>query len=93
MFSKLLTSSALVLAVSLQAHAHAAVAPALGVSGTPVRADVQRPSTAQPCGTGVNIASDIDSSTAVTAAADGSFDATAIDFNAYVPWMVLRLHF
>ncbi|KAF8903935.1 hypothetical protein CPB84DRAFT_1773746 [Gymnopilus junonius] len=82
MFSKLLTSSALVLALSLQAQAHAAVAPALGVSGTPVRNDVKRPSTAQPCGAGANIASEIDSSTAVTAAADGTFDTTAIDFNA-----------
>ena len=63
-------------------HAHAAVAPALGVSGTPVRNDVKRPSTAQPCGAGVNIASAIDTSTAVTANADGSFDATGIDFNA-----------
>jgi len=81
MFSKILTSSALVLALALQVHAHAAVSPALGVSGTPVRADVQRPSDAEPCGT-IDIASALDSSTAVTASADGTVDATALDFNA-----------
>jgi hypothetical protein len=40
---------------------------------------------ASPCGN-VNIASTIDSSTAVTAAADGTFAATGVDFNAYVTY-------
>jgi len=82
MFSKIWTSAALVLALSLQVHAHAIVSPALGVSGTPIRADVKRPSAAEPCGAGVNIASALDSSTAVAASAAGAIDATAIDFNA-----------
>jgi len=81
MFSKIWTSAALVLALALQVTAHAAVAPALGVSGTPVRNNVKRPSTASPCGAGVNIASTIDTSTAVQANAAGSFKATAISFN------------
>jgi len=81
MFSKILTSTTLVLALSLQVHAHAAIAPALGVSGTPVRNDVQRPSTKSPCGT-VDIASTLDTSTPVQAAADGTFKVTVTDFNA-----------
>ena len=81
MFSKVFASAAVLLAVSAQVSAHAAIAPALGVSGTPVRADVQRPSTAKPCGT-VNVASTIDTSTPIQAAADGTFTATVTDFNA-----------
>ncbi|THH13355.1 hypothetical protein EW146_g6853 [Bondarzewia mesenterica] len=80
MFSKIFLSL-LVLVFASQVHAHAAIAPALGVSGTPVRNDAQRPSTASPCGN-VNIASTIDSSTAVPAAADGTFAATITNFNA-----------
>ncbi|KAF8155571.1 hypothetical protein B0H34DRAFT_675744 [Crassisporium funariophilum] len=81
MFSKIWSTSALVLALCLQAHAHAAVSPVLGVSGTPVRGNVERPSTANPCGSGVNIASELDSSTAVAASAAGVVNAVAINFN------------
>ncbi|KAF8823181.1 hypothetical protein HHX47_DHR10000347 [Lentinula edodes] len=81
MFSKVFASLSVLLAISVQVNAHAAIAPALGVDGTPVRADVQRPSTASPCGT-VNVASTLDTSTPVQAAADGTFTATATDFNA-----------
>lgn len=81
MFSKVWTSAALLLALSLQVNAHAAVAPALGVSGTPVRNDVKRPNTANPCGAGVNVKSAIDSSTAVAASAAGAIDVTGINFN------------
>ncbi|CAA7264422.1 unnamed protein product [Cyclocybe aegerita] len=82
MFSKLFTSGALVLALCLQrVSAHAAVAPALGVNGTPVRNNFRRPNNANPCGAGINIANAIDSSTAVAANAAGSFTATAINFN------------
>ncbi|RPD61106.1 hypothetical protein L226DRAFT_570836 [Lentinus tigrinus ALCF2SS1-7] len=77
----LVAAAALCLSLSLQAHAHAAISPALGVQGTPARSDVQRPSTAKPCGK-INIAQTIDSSTAVTAAANGSFAATITNFNA-----------
>ena len=65
---------------ALQVHGHAAVAPALGVKGDPVRNDVQRPSNAKPCGS-VDIASNIDTSTAV-AVNGGSVQLTATDFNA-----------
>jgi len=83
MFSKIWTSAALVLALALQVSAHAAIAPALGVSGTgtPVRNDAKRPSANSPCGAGVNIANTIDTSTAAAANAAGSFKATAISFN------------
>ncbi|KAI0793628.1 hypothetical protein C8Q74DRAFT_1181555, partial [Fomes fomentarius] len=71
---------ALCLSLSLQAHAHAAIAPMLGVQGTPVRKDVQRPSNARPCGK-VNVAQNLDSSTAVTADANGQFQTTITNFN------------
>ncbi|KAF8205265.1 hypothetical protein K438DRAFT_1818858 [Mycena galopus ATCC 62051] len=60
-----------VLALALHASAHAMPSPALGVLGAPTRADVQRPSTSQPCGT-VPIASNIDNSTALPTEADGT---------------------
>jgi len=75
-FSK---SLVVVAALAAQALAHTMVAPALGVKGTPIRADTQRPSTAKPCG---NVAlSAIDTSTAITM--NGlSFTATSTAFNA-----------
>ncbi|CDO68171.1 hypothetical protein BN946_scf184938.g23 [Trametes cinnabarina] len=83
-FSKtFIATAALCLSLSLQANAHAAVAPALGVKGTPVRNDVQRPSKNSECGN-VNIAQTIDTSTAVQAAGNGTFAATIINFNAGV---------
>ncbi|TBU30091.1 hypothetical protein BD311DRAFT_240077 [Dichomitus squalens] len=82
-FSKsFIATAALCLSLSLQAHAHAAIAPALDVKGTPARNDVQRPSTAKPCGNAA--LTGIDTSTAVTAAANGSFAATITNFNAGV---------
>ncbi|KAJ7155833.1 hypothetical protein C8R46DRAFT_1116564 [Mycena filopes] len=60
-----------VLALSLRASAHAMPSPALGVKGLPARSDVQRPSTKSPCGS-VNIASSLDTSTAVPVEADGT---------------------
>jgi hypothetical protein len=84
MFSKAFFASALVVAFSVQAHAHAGISPALGVNKAQLaRSDVQRPSAAQPCGN-VNIAQKLDSSTPVNAAADGSFTATVTDFNPSV---------
>jgi len=81
MFSKLVSIAAIVVTLSAQVHAHAAIAPVLGVAGAPVRNDVQRPSAATPCGT-TDIATNIDTSTPVSAAADGSFTVTATNFNA-----------
>ncbi len=80
MFSKSFIAPLFFLALTSSVNAHAAVAPALGVQGTPVRSDVQRPSTANPCGN-VNIAQNLDSSTAVPADANGTFSATALNFN------------
>lgn len=65
----------------MQVNAHAAIVPELGVSGTPVRGDVQRPSKAKPCGN-TNVASTLDSSTPVTAGANGQFTVTVTNFNA-----------
>jgi len=81
MFSKYLTVAVVFLAASIEVHAHAAVAPVLGVAGTPKRSDVKRPSTAAPCGAGVNIAQELGTSQAVTANGD-SFTVQAINFNA-----------
>jgi len=80
MFSRIFAVAAIVLTFSAQAHAHAALAPVLGVAGTPKRSDVQRPSTATPCGK-TNVAANIDTSTPVAAAADGTFTVTATNFN------------
>lgn len=80
MFSKI-WSSAVVVTFALNVHAHAGVTPALGVAGTFARSDVQRPSAAEPCGT-VNVAAAVGTSTPVVAAADGTFTATATNFNA-----------
>ena len=82
-FSKSFTATAvLALSLALEASAHALVTPALGVQGAGARANVQRPSTANPCGN-VNIASTLGSSTAVAATGD-TFSATITNFNAGV---------
>jgi len=83
MFSKIFTSAVLIMGLLAQVNAHAAVAPALGVAGTPVRNDVKRPNTANPCGAGVNVATALDSSTAVAAGAGGAINLSAINFNGY----------
>ena len=66
-FSKSYIAAATVfLGLGVQAHAHAGVQPALGVNGAFARSNVQRPSTAKPCGN-VDVAKNIDkSSVAVT---------------------------
>jgi hypothetical protein len=70
-----------VLALSaMEVTAHAAINPALGVSGTAARSNVQRPSNNNPCGR-VAIAGAVDSSTAVTADASGSFTVDIQNFN------------
>lgn len=82
LFSKnILAVAAVLLGAALQAHAHAAIAPELGVSGTPQRSDVQRPSTAKPCGN-TNIAQTIDTSGTIALKSDGTFTATITNFNA-----------
>ncbi|KAF7371209.1 hypothetical protein MSAN_00756500 [Mycena sanguinolenta] len=63
-------TAAIFLALAARTIAHAIPSPALGVRGTPTRADVQRPSTSQPCGS-VSIAKSIDNSTAVPVEQDG----------------------
>ncbi|KAI0754373.1 hypothetical protein C8Q80DRAFT_1266015 [Daedaleopsis nitida] len=84
LFSKnVIAAAALLLSVSLQAHAHAAISPMLGVKGTPARSDVQRPTTAKPCGS-VNIAKTFDTSSTIALKANDSFAATIQNFNAGV---------
>lgn len=65
---------------AVQVTAHAAIAPALGVSGTPSRSDVQRPSVNKPCGN--QALSAIDTSKAVIADASGNFQVSITNFNA-----------
>jgi len=81
MFAKIWASSLLVLALCLQVTAHASVSPLLGVQGDATRADVKRPTGANPCGAGVNIVSEFASSTAVTADASGSVQLNATCYN------------
>jgi len=79
MLSKSFLVSAVVLALGLQVNAHAGVTPALGVTGTFARSNVQRPSTAKPCGNAALTA--IDTSTPVNAAADGTMTMTIKNFD------------
>ncbi|KAI0334047.1 hypothetical protein GY45DRAFT_142898 [Cubamyces sp. BRFM 1775] len=81
MFAKTALAAAVFLGLSLQVSAHAGITPALGVTGTFIRANVQRPSAAAPCGT-INIAANINNSTAIPVNPDGTFGATITDFNA-----------
>lgn len=90
MLFKLLSVSSLVFGLALQAQGHAIISPALGVSGTPTRNDVQRPSKNSPCGN-VDIASALTTATPITVNADGTFTATVTNFNAYVFSIPLRL--
>lgn len=81
MFSKALTAFTIVTALALQANAHAGITPALGVTGTFARGNVQRPSAANECGN-INVAQNIDKSTPVAASANGQFTVTVTNFNA-----------
>jgi len=76
-----LACASIFLALAAQTSAHAMPSIALGVKGTPQRSDVQRPSTAKPCGT-IAIASNLDTSTAIPAAADGTVTMNVQNFNA-----------
>jgi len=80
MFSKVFTSSAVVLALAFQVNAHAAVMPVMGVAN-PVRNDVKRPNAASPCGRGVDIAAGMNSAQVATADANGQFSGTVVNFN------------
>ncbi|KAJ6523857.1 hypothetical protein B0H19DRAFT_646931 [Mycena capillaripes] len=68
------------LTLAAQTSAHAIPNPALGVKGTPKRSDTQRPSTAKPCGK-IDIATNLDTSTAIPAAADGTVTLQVQNFN------------
>ncbi|KAI0369161.1 hypothetical protein BV20DRAFT_968350 [Pilatotrama ljubarskyi] len=82
MLSKSLVAVALLfLSVSLQAHAQAAVFPALGVEGTPTSSDVQRPSKHSECGN-VIVLHNLDLSQPVKADKSGKFSAKVINFVA-----------
>ncbi|KAI0077357.1 hypothetical protein K474DRAFT_1674898 [Panus rudis PR-1116 ss-1] len=81
MFSKFFISAALVLGLTLQVSAHAIITPALGVTGQAARSDVTRPSKANPCGGGVNVASVVGQSTPVSLNADGTFAVNVTNFN------------
>ncbi len=83
MFSKVLFALAFVMGLTLHVQAHAVIAPPLGVTGTPVRNDVQRPSTASPCGN-INIAQTLDKSTPVAVGASGAFSVAVTNFNTWV---------
>jgi len=79
MLSKSFIAPIFLLALTSSVKAHAAIAPALGVEGTPTLDDVQKPSTSAPCGN-VNIADSLDTSTPVAVSADGEFLVTITNF-------------
>jgi len=79
MFSKSLIAFISVFSLTTSVNAHAAVAPALGVEGPPTLDDVQKPSFSAPCGN-VDIADNLDTSTAAAATADGEFVINVTNF-------------
>jgi hypothetical protein len=79
LFKSVLLSGAILAFSAVDVMAHAAINPALSVKGTAVRNDVQRPSNNKPCGNAALTA--IDTSTAVTADASGSFTVDIQNFN------------
>jgi hypothetical protein len=79
LFKSVLLSGAILAFSATEVWAHAAINPALGVKGTAVRNDVQRPSANKPCGNAALTA--IDTSTAVKADASGSFTVDIQNFN------------
>jgi len=80
MLSKAFLVSFVILGLGLQVSAHAGVTPALGVNGQFTRNDVQKPTAAKPCGN--TPLTNIDTSTPVTAAADGTVKMTATGFDS-----------
>jgi hypothetical protein len=83
LFKSVLLSGAILAFSAVEVMGHAAINPALSVKGTAARSDVQRPSTNKPCGNAALAA--IDTSTAVTADASGSFTVDIQNFNGSVP--------
>jgi hypothetical protein len=79
LFKSILVPTAILAFSTVNVLGHAAINPALGVKGTAVRNDVGRPSTQAPCGKAALTA--IDTSTAVTADASGSFTVDIQNFN------------
>jgi hypothetical protein len=79
LFKSILVPAAILAFSAVEVCAHAAINPALGVKATAVRNDVQRPSANKPCGNAALTA--IDTSTAVTADASGSFTVNVQNFN------------
>jgi hypothetical protein len=82
LFKSILLSGAVLALSAVNVSAHAAINPALGVKGTAVRNDVQRPAGNKPCGNAALTA--LDSSTAVKADASGSFTVDVENFNGSV---------
>ncbi|KAK7438905.1 hypothetical protein VKT23_017832 [Stygiomarasmius scandens] len=81
MFNKIFASITLVLALSAHVKGHTLMTPALGVDGAGARSDVQvLGRKGASCGD-MNVASNIDTSTPVAAAPDGTFTVTATNFN------------
>ncbi|KAJ7762065.1 hypothetical protein DFH07DRAFT_883478, partial [Mycena maculata] len=80
MFSMLSTVVIVALSMTASVSAHCGVSPALGVTGTFTKADVQRVVAGSDCGS-TNVAATIDSSTAVAADATGAFTVTANSFD------------
>jgi hypothetical protein len=79
LFKSLIVPTAILAFSATNVLAHSIISPALGVKAAAVRNDVQRPSTQKPCGNAALTA--IDTSTAVTADASGSFTVDVQNFN------------
>lgn len=81
MFINSLVVSSVILALTSQVFGHATINPPLGVTGTAVRADALRPSTAQPCGAVSGTISSLLATSSSVAASGNSFTATITNYN------------
>ncbi|KDQ32092.1 hypothetical protein PLEOSDRAFT_1015217, partial [Pleurotus ostreatus PC15] len=81
-FTSFVATSIVIAGLSASAYGHAAAHPALGIKEPMQRRDVRRPNAQNPCGAGVNIAQNLDTTPAIPVNADGSFSVVVENYNA-----------
>ncbi|KAF9495536.1 hypothetical protein BDN71DRAFT_869764 [Pleurotus eryngii] len=80
-FTKFIAASVVVVGLSSSAYAHAAAHPAMGIKEPLKRPDVRRPDAKNPCGTGVDIAANLEKAETIQVAADGTFSVVVENYN------------
>lgn len=88
-FTKFIAASVVVVGLSSSAYAHAAAHPAMGIKEPLKRPDVRRPDAKNPCGTGVDIAANLEKAETIQVAADGTFSVVVENYNGLVSSRIL----